>query len=191
MKHLYGILILVFILAGSAKAQIGVGATGAVQYPGFFESDKYGSQFRIGPGYGFFIRHDLFSLADTYAFHARYKVKFFFHDINLPKAGSTRYKFDHFSVDVWADVYTKMKWNIYSGVSLNLLNVTGSSKYRSDYTGTQILPVLMTGVEYNVTESYSIFSELFLQFAEIDAGPEPLPISGLGLLLGVTMYISE
>ncbi len=185
------IVVLLSVISVPLYAQIGIGAVGAAQYPGLFESEKYGSQFRLGPGYGFFVRHDLFQLGERYPFHARYQVKFFFNDIDLPKAGSTRYKFDEFAIDIWADLYRTLKWNMYSGISLNLLNVTGSSKYRSDYTGTQILPLIMAGVEYKISQSYDFFSEIFFQFAEIDAGPEPLPISGMGLLLGVTMYISE
>lgn len=191
MKRVIKILILFLFLALPLHAQIGVGGSGAFHYPGFSESQKYKIRFRGGPGYGFFVRHDLFELAGKYAFHARYKVKFFFNDTSLPNSGRSRYKFNEFSADIWADLYTTGPWNFYSGLSLNLLNVTGTQKYLNDYTGTLILPVLITGTEYQFAESYNIFSEIFLQLAEIDAGPEPLPINGLGLMLGVTMFISE
>jgi hypothetical protein len=171
--------------------QIGIGASGGIHYPGISESELYKIRFRAGPGYGFFVRHDLFTLGERYVFHARYKVKFFFNDTSLPNSGSSRYKFNEFAADVWMDLLSMKKANVYAGISLNLLNVTGRQKYRSDYTGTNIMPLLLTGLEYRLTESYNLFSEVFLQVAEIDAGPEPLPIHGLGLMIGFTMFISE
>jgi len=191
MKTVILSIILGLMMTMELFGQIGIGASGGVHYPGISESELYKIRFRAGPGYGFFVRHDLFTLSDRYAFHARYKVKFFFNDTSLPNSGSSRYKFNEFAADVWMDLFSIEKINVYTGISLNLLNVTGRQKYRNDYTGTHILPLFVTGLEYKLTESYNLFSELFLQIAEIDAGPEPLPINGLGLMLGFTMFISE
>jgi len=191
MTRIYQIIVFSLTLYTLSFAQIGIGASGGVHYPGFLQSEKYSSQFRIGPGYGLFIRHDLLKLSDKYQFHARYKVKAFYNDIKLPKSGSTRYKFNEFSADIWLDLISNDQWNWYSGISINLLNVTGISKYRSDYTGSLILPLLMSGVEFKLAQAYDFFSEIFVQIGEIDAGPEPLPITGAGILIGITMYISE
>jgi len=46
-------------------------------------------------------------------------------------------------------------------------------------------------VEFKLAQAYDFFSEIFVQIGEIDAGPEPLPITGAGILIGITMYISE
>jgi hypothetical protein len=172
-------------------AQIGIGASGGAHFPGFLKSEKYSSQFQIGPGYGLFIRHDLVKIAKNYQIHARYKVKSFINNIKLPKSGTTRYKFSEFSADIWLDLVSRDQWKWYNGVSINLLNVIGSPKFRSDYTSSQIIPLLLSGFEFKLAESYDFFSEIFLQIAEIDAGPEPLPITGAGILIGFTMYISE
>jgi len=191
MIRFYQFIFLILILSAPLTAQIGIGASGGVHYPGLLQSEKYSSQFQIGPGYGLFIRHDLLKISNKYQLHARYKVKSFINNIKLPKSGSTRYKFSEFSADLWLDLVSKDQWNWYGGVSINLMNVIGSPKYRSDYTSSQIIPLLLSGIEFKVAEAYDFFSEIFLQIAEIDAGPEPLPITGAGILIGFTMYISE
>jgi hypothetical protein len=115
MKKIILIYLFILFAFNYSSAQIGLGAVGGGQHPGFSDSDKFKIHFDAGPGYGFFIRHDLYRFSDQLGLHARYTVKYFFNDIDLPNSGETHYKFTNFSIDIFAVYYKFNPYNLYGG----------------------------------------------------------------------------
>lgn len=191
MKKIILFYLFILIAFNYSSAQIGLGVSGGGQYPGFSESDNFKIHFDAGLGYGFFIRHDLYKFNDQLGLHARYTVKYFFNDIDLPNSGETHYKFTNFSIDLLAVYYKFNPYNLYGGICVNLLSAKAKNKYVRDYTDERIIPILISGLEYKLSQNYNLFSELFYQFGYTSAGEENLPINGMGILIGATMFISD
>ena len=182
-------LIIFILLKQNVYSQIGLGAKGAINYPGLSQSDKNGIRFNPGIGYGFFIRHDVYSFS-SYKMDFRYSAVISNHIANLPLSGNTKYDFSNFSIDViFKSVENNSQW--YGGFALNLLSAVSHNKYINDYSSETIYPSLFAGWKYNWAEGFDVFVEFSGGFGETKAGPEKIPITGLNLHTGITMYISE
>ena len=159
-------------------------------------SKQYDIHFNGGTGYGFFVKHDLMRIAEK-TLYLRYMAIISNHNANLPEVVSDKrdseYKFSNFSIDVFYEFYINHNNKYYTGMSLNLLRTVSRGKFRADYNGNSIYPSLFIGWARIFLESFDAFSELRLDYGKTDAdgGPEELPVSGISLIIGLTMYISQ
>jgi len=187
----YALLFFVFIY-NSAFGQIGVGAEGNISYPGILTSEKNNIRFKTGVGYGFFVRHNIYN-ADTWQTHLRYRATVSHHMANLPFEENSDYTFSNFGLDVL--VYFKIfpQSAFYSGLSINLLSVVVKNKFYKNFNAEKILPSILFGWSYTWAEGFDVFAEVNSRFGSVNAGPgsEPLPVTGIGINVGITMYISE
>jgi hypothetical protein len=188
------IFILAFIFYQNLFAQIGLGVTGAYAYPGLQSSKQFNIHFAGGIGYGFFIKHDFFKIAEKKTY-LRYLAFITNHRANLPGAVSgsndSDYRFSNLSIDLLYEFFVKEKNKYYTGLSLNLLQTLSEGKFRETYSGSTIYPSLCIGSDYYLVEGFDAFAELHFGIGKTDAGPEDIPISGISFLIGITMYISE
>jgi len=188
------ILFVSFIIAGGLNAQVGLGVTGAYSYPGLQSSQKYDIHFAGGIGYGFYVQHDFVEIAGNKS-HLRYLAIITNHKANLPGAVSgsndSDYRFSNFSIDLLYELFVT-DWNkFYTGISANLLQTLSEGEFRQTYSASTIYPSLLIGSYYNLTDGFDACAELHFGLGSTDAGPEQIPISGISLLLGIIMYISE
>ena len=58
------------------------------------------------------------------------------------------------------------------------------------FSSEEFIPKIFGGLEYQIAEYYNLFAELFFQYGEIEAGEEPLPVNGAGIMIGATMFFS-
>lgn len=190
-KTLYALAVFLY-LSGSLYAQIGVGAEANVSYPGVFTSDKNNIRFKTGIGYGFFIRHDVYK-AQNWQAHLRYRATVSHHKANLPFEEKSDYKFSNFGIDLLIHFVIYQRSNFYSGLSVNLLSTVVENKYYKDFSSEKILPSILLGWNYNWAEGFDLYTEINTRFGSVDAGPdsEHLPVTGVGLNVGITMYISD
>ncbi len=189
-------LILGLILTQSLFSQVGIGAFGAYKYPGLQSSKQYNIHFSSGFGYGFYVKHDFIKFENSMTY-LRYLGKITNHNANLPGGlsgrGKSSYKFSNLSFDMIYEFFAKNKNKYYTGFSVNLLQTLSEGKFRATYAGSTLYPSIFLGWERNLVEGFDIFSELQLDYGktDADAGPEEIPITGVSILIGITMYISE
>ncbi len=181
---------LIFINLSMIYAQVGIGVSGGAQFPGFSKSENFDSRFSTGPGYGFLFRHDLYRPVSNYSIHARYMVKFFFNNIDLPNSGATNFEFTNFSAGLIISYLGLNRFPLYAGLSVDLMTATAVTRY-VDYNDEALLPIVFFGMEYQVMQSYNLFAECFFQYGEIDTGRDILKIHGAGLFIGATMFLSD
>lgn len=183
-------VIVIVIMANTAFAQVGLGAKGVVNYPGVLTSEKNNIRFEPGLGYGFFIRHDVYS-AEEWNIDFRYSAVVSRHQAGLPRSGDTSYEFSDFSVDFIIEINSLNLKGFYSGLAVNFMSAVSSNKYINDYSDESLYPSIIFGYSYNWVEGFDLFAELITGFGSTKAGPEKIPITGPALHLGLTMYISE
>lgn len=190
MKKFYPIVIfLLFIMYAFSNAQVGLGAYGKLNHPGFFKSDN-NIYFEPGIGYGFFVRHDLLTMELT-SIDVRYTASSEKHNTKLPNNGKTEYEFSDFSVEVLV-VLNKFENSIlYAGFSGSLLSVIGKPRFVKNYNAESVYPGIVAGFAYNWANGFDAFCELKTIFGNTDAGPEKIPVTGISINLGFTMYISD
>ena len=184
------------LLTQPLLSQVGIGVCAAYKYPGLQYSQEYDIHFAGGPGYGFFLKHDLLELSGN-KIHLRYLAIISKHDANLPGlvSGSkdSEYRFSNLSVDILYEFFVKNNYKYYTGLSVNLLQTLSEGKFRATYSGTSIYPAVYLGWSYKFADGFDTFAELQAGYGKTDAGggPEEIPVSGISLLVGLTMYISE
>lgn len=177
-------------------SQVGIGVIGAYKYPGLQSSHEYDIHFNGGTGYGFYIKHDLLELSGN-VIHLRYLATISKHDANLPGlvtgSNDSEYRFSNLSLDVLYEFFVKNNYKYYTGISVNLLQTLSEGKFRATYSGTSIYPAVFLGWSYRFAYGFDSFAELQAGYGKTDAegGPEEIPISGISIFVGLTMYISE
>ena len=190
------VVIFITLFWQSGFSQVGVGGLGIIKYPGLYSSEEYNIQFKNGLGYGFYVRHDVVKFENA-KIDVRYIATISNHGANLPggvpEGKDSNYHFSNFSLDVIYEFFNKNQNKYYTGASINLLRTVSKDKYRATYNGEAIYPSIFLGWEHSLIEGFDIFTELKSDFGstDADAGPEEIPITGISLLVGLTMYISE
>ena len=151
------IIIAVFILAISVPvmAQFGIAAGGGMIYPGFAESDLYGSKFGAGAGFDVIIRHQLVKISDDIILDARYSYKHYFADVNLPFTQASRFQFSYLTLGVTSDVVSFSDFDLYAGAGASLMTSSAELDYIKDVIETTILPEITAGVEWNLSTHYN------------------------------------
>ncbi|MCB9057110.1 MAG: hypothetical protein H6627_00980 [Calditrichae bacterium] len=189
-KKIFYIYLFIPIISNTIFAQVGLGTKGVINYPGILTSEQNNIRFDPGFGYGFFIRHDVYSAAD-WNLDFRYSAVVSKHSAKLPRSGDTNYKFSDFSVDFIVEFNALKIKGLYSGLALNFMSAVSSNRYISDYSDETLYPSILLGYSYNWAEGFDFFAEFIAGFGSTKAGPEKIPITGPALHLGLTMYISE
>ncbi|MBD3224615.1 MAG: hypothetical protein GF313_07790 [Caldithrix sp.] len=190
-KHhlLFVMTIHVMILADLSPAQIGIGATGDVHYPGLQKSDPSKNQFDPGFGYGFHVRHDLFALNKPWKTHLRYSFRFLSNKLKRPGKINADFDFIRFSADFLLARELK-QWHPYFGLSAILISADGKMKYR-EFSDQKVIPALFFGTDYIFSAYYRAYIEIAGQIGELSINPERQPLHGFGLTLGLQMFITD
>ncbi len=183
---------LLFLLSLPVWGQIGIGAAGTTGWPGAQASANYDIRFKGGLGYSLFLRHDVGELYGN-TLHLKYSAGKSTHRAELPQAGETLYRFSEFGIYL---VYENNKilttrWPVYAGAGLSLLSLVSDNQYREDYNDQSLLPHLLCGVRWLWYDGFDLYTELDFYFGKNGAGPEDIPVSGVTLKIGLTMYITE
>ena len=188
--------VMLFLLTQSLLSQVGLGVIGSYKYPGLQSSQEYDIHFDGGVGYGFYVKHDLLELSGN-KIHLRYLAIISKHDANLPGlvtgSNDSQYRFSNLSVDILYEFFVRNNYKYYTGLSVNLLQTLSEGKFRATYSGTSIYPAVFLGWSFKFAEGFDSFAELQAGYGKTDAegGPEEIPITGISLFVGLTMYLSE
>jgi hypothetical protein len=187
------LLLTLFILISvqSARAEFGIGAAGGILYPGLIKSEISSSQFRTGWGYELFLSHNIFRLSDTLQVKARWSYRQYINEIELPYILDTWFTFRYLNINLLTDFYHFDTFALYAGIGANLVSVRANRDF-FDYTETSFAPELNFGLKWILSQNYEIFSELSVQYGQInDVFEEDISIFGFRLVIGATMYLSE
>ena len=186
------LFLLIFSLIGTiqSKAQIGIGASGGMIYPGFSKSEKYSSEFNTGAGYDFFVRHRLIKISNDQQIDARYSISNYFSDNNFI-SGDTRFYFSYLSIDVQTKIKSFQSFHLICGAGMSLVNVNAENRYIREITETALLPYVITGAEYQFNQDFNIFVNCDFQIGEINAPLDVFPVNGFRLVFGGTMFLSN
>ena len=171
-------------------SQIGIGTLATLNHPGLLKSEKHEIRFKAGPGYGFFVRHDVYG-SNSINIDFRYNAVVMRHMANLPQGEMAKYDFNYFSIDVLMTFSITNQYSFYGGVGMGLLSLISEDKFRKTYSDQTIYPVLFGGWAYNWAEGFDLFMEIKAGYGNSMAGPEKIPVTSLALNLGLTMYITE
>jgi hypothetical protein len=185
------VLISLFIL-GPLYAKTGIAASGGLLYPGLFKSDRYGSQFRIGPGFDLTLRHHLFRFDSTFAIDSRYSIRNYYCDVNLSDQHA-RFHFSYLSIDLTIPLARVSHWQLYGGGGLSLANLSGERPYTDEtVTDTVLMPEILCGVEWMFGENYNLYFESMFQFGNltVKVDNDIIPVHGVKIALGGTMFLS-
>jgi len=174
-------------------SKTGIAASGGLLYPGFFKSDRYGSQFRIGPGFDLMLRHRLFNFSPSFVVNSRYSIRNYYCDVNLSD-GSTRFQFAYLSIDLTIPIKRISHWQFYGGGGISLTNISGKRDFFNDsVTDTALMPEIETGVEFLFGENFNLYFEMMLQYGAISIKEDKdvIPVHGVKLSLGGTMFLTS
>ncbi|RMH62175.1 MAG: hypothetical protein D6677_10365 [Calditrichaeota bacterium] len=186
------LLLILIVLSFPAHGQIGIGAAGTAGWPGAQASSQYDIRFQTGIGYRFFLRHDVAALADG-RLHLKYTAGKSVHCTTLPLAGETAYRFSEFGIFLLWEKPNGLAEHVpfYFGAGASLLSLVSDNRYREDYSDENLMPHILYGVRWEWSEGFDAFAEVDIYYGRNGAGPETLPVTGVALTIGVTMYISE
>ena len=189
MKKILLIIIVIFSLNNSIWSQVGIGAGGGGLYPGLRKSDLHQSQFILGGGFDFFVRHTLSKLGEDNFITARYSYRNYFNDIDLPRSGKTRFIFNYLSVDVSIILKSFTDFDIYGGAGISLIDAAGEMHFTQNITETVLLPELLTGVEYKIGKYFNLFGEFLFQIGSIEVQDDVIHLTGFRFMIGGTMFL--
>jgi hypothetical protein len=191
MKKLILITIVLFIQSTESRAQLGLGASAGMLYPGFAKSDVSESQFDLGWGYEFFIRHNLVQLSDSLMLKARWSYRHYKNTIELPNVLEIWFKFNYLTLDLFIDLVRSENFTLYSGLGGSLVSISAEKDFLQ-VSATEFVPEILLGGEYNLSDYYNLFIESSFQFGSIsDVHGESLPIHGIRVVLGATMFLKS
>lgn len=185
------IIALFLLMTGTGiYAQVGIGVGGGLFYPGITESDLYGSRFVAGAGYEFFARHKLLTLSANLTVHAKYNYQFYFSDIDLPFTRKTRFTFNYLNIAVFSPLYEWDLLRLTAGGGMGLVTVNADRDFLS-VTESVLVPHLQLGVEKNLGKFFNFYTDLLFQFGSFPVRDDNLPINGIRLMAGFTMFLAE
>ena len=190
MKKQLIIAILFSSIIFEAQARVGIGAAGGGIYPGFLQSEIYHSNFDLGGGYEFFARHKLFQLRGEINVDAKYSYRKYISQAYLPFTADTRFSFDYLVLDLTTTFARSDLLHFYAGAGAALVNVQ-ANKDLLDVNDSIIIPEVLTGMAYFLSEYYNVFLDLAVQFGSVKVRNDTIPLTGLRLILGLTMYLTE
>ena len=189
-KKLITLAILIFFIP-SAKAQFGIGAAGGILNPGIASSDSSGSQFEAGWGYELFLTHNVVKIADTLQIKARWSFRQYKNKIELPYIQDTWFTFKYLTLNFFADFYRFNDFALYTGFGVSLVSADADRDF-FDYSGTAFVPELDLGLNWILSQHYTLFSELSFQFGNLsDVLGENIPLTGFRFVIGAVMYLAE
>jgi len=184
------IFVAIFAAKGFSESRIGFAVGGGAIYPGFQQSSVFGSRFGTGAGFEIFVRHGLMELSPERTLQARYMVRSYFSDTELPFVEDIRFTFAYFSVDIFTQVLKLGTWPLYAGGGASLVNVSGAKDF-TDITESILMPEVFVGIEWPVDNSFNLFGEVLIQFGEFNSDRDVLPVTGMRFMIGGTMFLSQ
>jgi len=190
MKKQVIITILCLFVYMETWAKVGIGAAGGGLYPGILQSEIHKSNFELGAGYEFFARHKLFQLSDRMNVDAKYSYRKYFSQAYLPFTTDTRFSFDYLVLDLTSTMIQSEQLHFYAGAGIALVNVHANKDFL-DVNDSVILPEILTGMAYYFSNFYNVFLDLGWQFGSVKVRNDTIPLTGLRLILGATMFLSE
>jgi hypothetical protein len=190
--RIFFLLSVIMLLFSNSRlaAQTGIGVAGGGNYPGFSSSESLNLRFKTGIGYSVFIRHAVMEIGGNSTLHARYSADIFYNWIDLPSENNVTYSFTAFSAALLLTFNEDTPYRYYGGISLGYVSSKSESRYFM-FSSEEFIPKLLAGFEYQIAEYYNLYSELFFQYGVIDAAQEPLPVHGMGIMIGATMFFSK
>jgi len=189
MKKLIVAYILLLVLSTSGYSQFGLGANAGMLYPGLSKSDVSGSQFDLGWGYEFFVRHNLVQLSDSFILKARWSYRHYKTTIEIPNVLDIWFKFNYLTLDFFLDLAESRDFTLYSGLGASLVS-TNAEKDFTEVTETLFVPEILAGGEYRLSENYNLFLEGSFQFGSIsDVDGQSIPLNGIRIIIGATMFL--
>jgi hypothetical protein len=189
MKKLIVAFLLMLVLSTSGYSQFGLGASAGMLYPGLSKSDGSESQFDLGWGYDFFIRHNLVQLSDSLMLKARWSYRHYKTTIEIPNVLEIWFKFNYLTLDFFLDLAKSQDFTLYSGLGASLVS-TNAEKDFTDVSETLFVPEILVGGEYRLSDNYNLFLESSFQFGSIgDVDGQSIPITGIRIVFGATMFL--
>jgi len=182
-------LLFLIFYSTNVYSQIGLGTQATLNHPGLLKSEN-DINFKLGTGYGFFVQHDVYD-SSSINIDFRYNAVVMKHDADLPKGEKAKYDFSNFSIEAVIKFSNSTQSSFYTGVGVGLLSLISKDRIRKTYSDQTIYPTVFGGWAYNWAEGFDLFVELKAGYGESKAGPEIIPVTGLALNLGLTMYITE
>jgi opacity protein-like surface antigen len=190
MKKQLIITVLLLWSISEMRAQVGIGVGGGVIYPGFLKSDLSESQFEFGAGYEIFARHKLFKLSDNINIDAKYSYRKYYSQANLPFTAETRFTFDYLVFDLTTVISGSESFQFYAGAGVSLTNVQAAKDFL-EVNETEVVPEVLAGMAYFFSEFYNIFMELSFQYGAVKVREDKVPFTGMRLMIGATMFLTE
>lgn len=172
------------------NAQVGIGASGGMIYPGFSSSEFHNSRFVVGAGFDFFVRHRLIKISTDHQLDAKYSIGKYFSDIDLARVGNTRFYFSYLSIDVQKDIKRFNKIKLTAGFGLSLVNVTGENNLYQ-LTESFFIPNINFAGEYSFSQYYNLFLIGNFQYGKFNTSVDNLRVHGFKLLIGATMFFTD
>jgi hypothetical protein len=190
MKKQVIIYLLLLITSEIGFGRVGIGAAGGMIYPGLLKSELHGSRFELGIGYELYARHGLFKLGSTTEVDAHYCYRKYSSTAELPFTADTRFSFDYLAFNLSTAFQERESYQIYAGAGIALTN-TQAAKDFLNVNDSLILPELLAGITYFWNKDYDVFLEMGIQFGRVQVRDDHVPVTGLRLTLGATMYLTE
>ncbi len=189
MKKLMIIVVSLLIWNNIGLAQIGLGASAGMLHPGLNKSDVSDSQFDPGWGYEFFVRHNLAQIGDSLMLKARWSYRHYKTTIDLPNVLEIWFKFNYLTLDLFIDLVRSEKFTLYSGLGGSLVSVNAEKDFL-EVTNTRFIPEILLGGELSLSQNYNLFAECSFQFGSTgNVNDETIPMNGLRIVLGATMFL--
>ena len=191
MKKLILVITLLLIFSTFSYAQLGLGASAGMLHPGMGKSEVSQSQFDLGWGYEFFIRHNLVQISDSLMLKARWSYRHYKTTIELPNVLEIWFKFNYLTIDVIVDLVRSEDFNLYSGLGGSLVSILAEKDFL-DVNETEFVPEILLGGEYNLSPYYTLFIESSFQYGSIsDVDGQSIPMYGFRIVLGAAMFLKS
>jgi hypothetical protein len=191
MKKLIIVITLLLILTTFSFAQLGLGASAGMLYPGMGTSEESQSHFDQGWGYEFFIRHNLVQISDSLMLKARWSYRHYKTTTELPNVLEIWFKFNYLTLDIFVDIVRSENFTLYSGLGGSLVSVFAEKDFL-EVNATEFIPEIVLGGEYYLSENYNLFLESSFQYGSIsDVDGQSIPLHGFRIVLGATMFLKS
>jgi hypothetical protein len=191
MKKLWIVMFFMLLAVKPGLSQFGIGAAGGMSYPGILESEPTGNNFKAGLGYELFIRHNLIRISDSFVIDGRYAYRHYTNEIELPFVLNTWFRYNYLTLDFLTTIKRIGEISFYTGIGGSLVTINADKDF-FDFTDSVFLPEVILGSAWQIGSYYSCFVELSFQHSYInDVLQEKIPLTGIRLILGATMFLIE
>jgi hypothetical protein len=121
---------------------------------------------------------------------ARYAFRYYYSDIDLPSNSVTRFTFTYLTIGLTWDAVRISDIQIYAGPAVSLVTAKAPQRYVNDITESLMIPEILTGAEWIINENFNVFAELGVQFGSVNITSDILPLNGLRVMIGGTMFLT-